>query len=110
LRLKPEWPEPVKRLAWICATSNDASLQDPLAAVQYAEKASLLADRQDPVMMDTLGVAYASAGRFGEARKMTQKAIELAMSSGNESLASMIQNRLSLYRAGRPFRENPTVK
>jgi hypothetical protein len=56
-----------------------------------------------------LAVAYAAAGRFDDAIAATQKAIGLARSAGQPRMASEIEARLELYRAGRPYREPSTV-
>jgi hypothetical protein len=55
--------------------------------------------------LETLGVAYAAAGRFSEAIATAQKAGELARSTGQPKLADEIESRLQLYRSSRPYRE-----
>ena len=54
---------------------------------------------------DALAAAYAEAGRFTEAVKTAQKAVELALALENQDLARQILKRLELYRTGRPYRE-----
>ena len=53
-----------------------------------------------------LAAAYAEAGRFGEALRAAQKAIELEGATGQTKLAQQIQGRLTLYQTGHPFHEN----
>ena len=61
-------------------------------------------DRSDA--LDVLAAAYAEAGRFGEALRAAQKAIELEGATGQTKLAQQIQGRLTLYQTGHPFHEN----
>ena len=49
-------------------------------------------------------MAYAAAGRFPEAIDMGGRALELARSADMEELAQEIEDRLELYRTGRPYR------
>ncbi len=57
------------------------------------------------MLLDTLGAAYASAGKFAEAKATAEKALNIAKSSGKEDLAGKIQKRIKLYEAGQPYRE-----
>jgi hypothetical protein len=54
-------------------------------------------------MVSSLAAAYAEAGRFTEAVAATQRAIELAQSSGDSRFAAVNEQLLSLYRAGKPY-------
>lgn len=47
-----------------------------------------------------LANTYATAGRFSEAISAAEKALELALSSGNEELAREMQNHLKIYQSG----------
>jgi hypothetical protein len=51
-------------------------------------------------------MAYAEAGRFQDAQSSVQKAIELATAAGAEKTVPEMQQRLQLYQASRPFRED----
>jgi hypothetical protein len=55
--------------------------------------------------LDALAAAYAEDGRFDDAIRVAQKAIELENAAGQQELAQRIQERLKLYRAGQPFHE-----
>jgi len=55
--------------------------------------------------LDVLAAAYAEAGRFSEAIRIAQRAVELAGAAGRQELARQLQERLTLYQAGRPFHE-----
>jgi tetratricopeptide (TPR) repeat protein len=86
-------------LAWILATSSDPALRDPLEAVRAAEWA-VDARPDDPGLLDTLGAAYAAAGRFGDAISAAERAEQLASSRGDDALRDRIRERLASYRAG----------
>jgi len=105
VRIEPNWPEPRNNLAWLLATVEDEKLRNPSEAVRLAERACELTNYKQPGMLDTLAVAYASAGRFADAVKTAEKARELASASGQEKLATDIEKHLELYKLGRPYRK-----
>jgi spermidine synthase len=59
----------------------------------------------DPSVLDTLAAAHAAAGRYGEAARVAEQALQLAESAGPPGFAAQIRSRLALYRAGRPYQE-----
>ena len=105
LQLDPNNVYVLKNLAWIVATSEDPKLHNPGDAVKFAERACELTDYKQIEALDTLAVAYSAAGRFHEAVLTAEKAIELALSAGEKSLADEIQKRLQLYNLGQPYRQ-----
>jgi hypothetical protein len=58
-------------------------------------------------MLDTLAAAYAAAGRFPEAVTTGQKALELALLSGQKEVAENIRSNLELYKANRAIHTGP---
>jgi Flp pilus assembly protein TadD len=52
-----------------------------------------------------LAAAYAEAGRFAEAVRTAQRALELATSQNKAALAATLPGRIELYQACRPYRE-----
>ena len=109
VRLQPNWSEALNRLALILATHTDAKYRDGAEAVRLSEHLCELAGRPNPVPLNTLAAAYAEVGRFAEAATVAQQAFDLAVAAGKTGLASQIQNRLKLYRAGLPAREIPQL-
>ncbi len=107
IRLHPDDPRPLGRLAWLLATSPDASLRDGIKAVELAQRAARLSGGSEPGFLDTLAAAYAEAGRFPEAMKTAEEARTLAAQRGNRALADRLAARIKLYRAGTPFRDAP---
>lgn len=103
LELQSDNIEILSRLAWLLAASEDTSIIDPVAACKLAKKACELTNYEQIEALDTLAVAYASAGKFPQAIETTQKALELAFAAGKEDLALEIEERLGFYRAGQPY-------
>ena len=117
LRLKPDLPQALSTVAWIFATDGDANLRNAGEAVQLAERLCAITRYRRAEYLDVLAAAYAEAGRFSDAIRVAQKAIELASAAGQQELApnghsglaQQIQERLKLYEAGRPFHEEPST-
>ncbi len=104
VRLRPDWSEPAVRLAWILATNNDEEIRNATEAIKVADHACEITGGSDPRSIDTLAAALASAGRFSEAVDVATNAVEFARSRGMEDYAQSIQNRINLYKEGKPFR------
>ena len=107
VRLAPDANGAAIRLAWLLATSDDATLRDGPQAVQLAEPVVRALGAEDPVLLDTLAAAYAEVGRFGEAITIAQRAGANAQRMGNPVLADKIAARAAGYAAGIPYREAP---
>jgi tetratricopeptide (TPR) repeat protein len=105
VRLKPGLPAPVIGLAWLLATHPDASRRDPAQAIALSERLTALSHNHNWMSLDTLAAAYAGGGRFDEAVKTAQRALDLARTvSPNDAPA--VANRLALYEQRQPYVEN----
>ena len=109
-KLEPNSEYTANKLAWYLATINDAKVRNGNEAVKIAKLACKITNYSDPITLDTLATAYAESGRFKEAIKMAQKALDLAQSEGEEDLAKEIQNRLQLFKKNKPFHSLPLAK
>ncbi len=106
LELEPDNAEVLNNLAWVlAATGGDKSIQNGVKAVEFAKRACELTGYKEPVLLGTLVVAYAAAGRLDDAITMGQRAVEIAKARGQDALASEIQKRMEFYRAGKPYRQ-----
>jgi tetratricopeptide (TPR) repeat protein len=105
LKFKADWVIPMNNLAWILATHKDAKFYNPKESLRLAQRACELTGHKKPVLLDTLSVAYAAAGKYSEAIEAAEKAIGLAVSTGQKELAEDIQRHLELYQKGLPYRE-----
>jgi tetratricopeptide (TPR) repeat protein len=107
IRLCPNDVGLLSTLAWILATSPDASVRDGKAAVEAASQAARLTARQKCRVLDTLAAAYAEAGQFREAVDTAREALALPdlKQATEPGLADQFRARLRLYEAGKPYRE-----
>ncbi len=106
MMLDPGWSAPFVELAWVLATSPDATARNAGEAVRLAGRAVKLTDRKDPSALDALAAAYASAGRYDEAVEAAEAALEAAGSQAADQMFSEVRRRLELYKQRRPYRES----
>lgn len=104
LRLAPEWAMLEAKLAMMLATSADPSVRNIAEAIRLAENAHRREGDENAVIMDTLGIVYAEAGRFPEAISCAEKALSLVQAHGDSYMAEDITERLTYYREGRTVR------
>ena len=93
-------------MAWLLATSPETRLRNGPKAVELAERADHLTGNRSPVIAATLAAAYAETGRFSDAVKTAQRALQLATDQGNRVLADAIREQIELYQSGAPSRDN----
>jgi tetratricopeptide (TPR) repeat protein len=105
MRLAPDSPQCLNALAWMYATSAKAAIRNGTEAVRLAERAAQITQRQNTQLLDTLAAAYAEAGRFDEAVKTTEEIHALAISTHDTGMAETARQRLELYQAGKPYRD-----
>ena len=103
LRLDPGYVPAVRRMAWILATSPDASIRAGGEALELARKAVQLSPPDNPEALDTLAAAQAEVGQYAEAVRSARQALEAATRQRDQRLAEAIRGRIALYEAGRPF-------
>jgi protein O-mannosyl-transferase len=94
-------------LAWLLATSPDASIRDGARAVKLAEQAVQLSGGKDPTYLRTLAAACAESGRFTDAQQAAHRALEEAQVQGKSALANALRDEIALYELGLPFRSKP---
>jgi len=103
LQIKPDYLQAQNNLAWMLATCPQASLRNGNKAVELARRANQLTGDGNPVVLGTLAAAYAEAGHFPEAVETAQRALELAGTQANTTLADDLRSQMKLYQAGLPF-------
>ena len=92
-------------LAWLLATSTNASLRDGTNAVRLALQANELTGGTRPVILHTLAAAYAEVGKFDDAIRTTRNAIEVAQAKGREAMVAELNEELQQYQARKPMRQ-----
>jgi len=90
-------------LAWLLATSPDASIRDGNRAIELAKEAVRLSRSKDPNYLRTLAAAFAEAGHFGEAKETARQALQEAEGRSNSTLANALQDEIALYDLGLPY-------
>jgi spermidine synthase len=104
LAIAPETTTTLNDLAWVLLTCPEERFRNGSRAIQLAEKADQLSNRNNALYARTLAAAYAATGRFSEAIAVAERGVELATKRGNSALASTLRSDLDLYRRGLPRR------
>lgn len=107
LKIDPQDDATLSNAAWLRATCLDATYRDGAKSLKNATRACELSSWKDWASVDTLAAAYAEKGDFDQAVKWQAKAIELATAS---AVKAQLELRLDLYKAGKPYREEPKAK
>ena len=90
--------------AWLLATNKDPKFRDGEKAVTLALKA--VQSKRTSIYLDTLAAAYAEIGRFDEAVRVEQEAVDmLQASSSKPRRLERFKERLNLYKNRKPYRE-----
>ena len=107
LEIKPDQPSVQNNLAWLLATTPDASLRNGAKAVALAEQANRLCGASNAPVLHTLAAAYAEAGRSGDAVATARRALDLALAQKNGDLTAKLKREIELYEADKPIRDVP---
>jgi protein O-mannosyl-transferase len=105
IRLQPDAVDPLTDLAWILAAHPKTEIRNGAEAVRLAERASEITKGKDINCLNILAAAYAEAGRFQEAITTSKKLREQLVASGQKDLLPILDQRLALYEAGKPFHQ-----
>lgn len=108
LASRPTLVEALTELAWTFATSPDDALRNPVDAVALGERARRLTSNSDPRALDALAAAYAAAGRYADAVRVLDSALQLMEPAGvgADAARTLLRERRGLYRAGHPYRDS----
>jgi tetratricopeptide (TPR) repeat protein len=104
MALAPQDPHCRSNLAWVLATSSDASVRDGAKAVELARQAVSLSGGKEPLFFRTLAAAYAETGRFSDAIAVVQQVVAIARMQGQTGLANLLEGDVLLYRQQVPLR------
>ena len=103
VRISAQDPLPRNNLAWLLATSSDASIRDGNRAVELANDALRLSHGKDPNCLRTLAAACAESGRFAEAEETARRALRAAELLDNRTLVNALRDEIALYELGLPY-------
>ena len=101
IRLDPRDTVALNELAWLLATSAQAQWRDGKRAVELARAACNITGWKIPALFDTYAAALAEAGRFEDAVKWQEAALESA--EFERAHGAGARARLRLYREGKPY-------
>jgi len=105
LRSEPDNFQTLATAAHYFAANENAAARDGQSALTIAIKADDLSGHMQPMVLDTLGMAYAETGDFINAQICAQNALELAEVAKLKNIAA-IRQRLELYKNRQPWRES----
>lgn len=92
-------------VAWVYATSPEARLRNGGRAVALAQRADALSGSSNAVIGATLAAALAEVGRFDDAIRAAERALEISSAGGTSALSAAIRQQIELYGRGEPSRD-----
>ena len=104
------WPEAARRIASRLATTRDASLRHPAAALRLARGAAEARGGSEPEVLITLAVCQAAAGDRGRARRTLGDAIELARALGRKGAERRARRLRGRVRGDEPVATAPATR
>jgi Flp pilus assembly protein TadD len=105
LELSPNSIPTITNLAWLLATSQDASVRNGPRAVDLAVQADRLTGGANTLVLRTLAAAYAENGEFANAIRTARSAMQLTRMHGEDSLTTDLDQQIRLYQLGMPYRK-----
>lgn len=102
---EPFFAPALKNLAWTLATCRDETVRDPNAAFAYAQRACAPAGADSPAHLDTLAAACAARGDYPKAAALIEEALCAPSLRNSPEFKAALEERLRLYKNGRPYRE-----
>jgi Flp pilus assembly protein TadD, contains TPR repeats len=109
LRLGADDVQTLMWLAHLLAADENAGIRNGTEAVALAERATNLTKMtktKDPLVLDTLAMAYAETGRFDDAVRIIQEVINISTAAGDNDYVAELRTRLKLYQSNQPYRES----
>jgi tetratricopeptide (TPR) repeat protein len=102
LTYDPNSDEIANDAAWLLATCPDAKIRNPARAMELANRACTATNRQNGSHLDTLAAALAASGKYDDAVKVGEEALDL-LKTDNQAVE--VHDRVELYRQMKPFVE-----
>jgi tetratricopeptide (TPR) repeat protein len=99
----PRWPEKFTTKTWELITTADVNARDPQLAYELVSQAIEAVGDPPASMLDALAAAQAALGRYREAVRTAERALEKASAEGETTLAASVRQRLHYYQRGKPL-------
>jgi Flp pilus assembly protein TadD len=96
----------LSNLGWVLSTAPEDSMRNGPQALEFARRASQMAQDNNPMILRTLAAAYAENGQFPEAIDVASRGVQIALDQENPAVAEELRRNLTLYRAKTPLRDN----
>lgn len=106
LKIRPNNLQVLTFLAQVLASDENPKIRNGRTAFLLASRAIALSDRVQPAILDVLAMACAELGRFGDAVKAEQDALDVANADRMTNDIAILQQRLQLYQNHQPFRQS----
>ena len=101
-------PVVLNNYAWLLCTCPDDSIRDAKRAMEYALKSAEATGYEEAFILSTLAAAYAENGDFENARKWSQKSIELSEKEDKEN-ADHYREEMASYQENKPWRKTSEI-
>jgi tetratricopeptide (TPR) repeat protein len=108
LQIAPDNPYVLGYLAQVLASHDDPNIRDGRAAFALIQKAIALSKDDQPILLEVLAMAYAELGRFDEAQKVAQAALDLARNYEMTDYLPVLEQQMQCYKNYKPFRQTFT--
>jgi tetratricopeptide (TPR) repeat protein len=106
LKLDPDNFQTLTYMARVLASDQNLQSRNGSIALLLAAKANDLTGGIEPVMWDTMAMAYAEAGQFDEAQQNEEYALRLATAPQLKGDLPGMKARLQLYQNHQPYRQS----
>lgn len=97
-------PRALGQLAWLLATVPDDRLRNGKEALRYVEEACQATSRKSSELLDILAAAQAETGRYADAVRTANEAIEVAGASQKPELVAKIRQHMERYQRDQTLR------
>jgi Flp pilus assembly protein TadD len=94
-------------LAWVLATAPTATTSDANDALDLGRRAVERSGGGSLRALDALGAAQARAGRFDDALRTVQRAMDIASARGESDVVRQLSERKTLYESRKPYVRSP---
>ena len=96
LQVRPDWVPAQTQLAWLLATTSNASSSDRRAALTLAEQAVARTSDPDAGALDALAAALAANGQFERAVETAERMLVVLGSDADQPTIAAARDRLAL--------------
>ena len=97
LKQHPDFIPGLIQFSKLLAYPKDPAWRNPQKSIQLAQRACGLTKGKDPVALEVLAEAYASAGNFSKAAQTAQQALSLSRKLKESDLSKTIEKHLQDY-------------